>query len=138
MLIEFCDEMLPRKDHLWAFPDAEGIRPTNNAAERARRSTVILRKLSFETQSSRSSRYLEPILSVSETCRLQKRNACEYLIRVMKANFSGETAPTPLPLIEDHAATTSFFAPASERLPLCRINLAKSSFRAIILPLERL
>jgi transposase len=67
---------------------------------------VILRKLSFGTQSSRGSRYIERILSVSETCRIQKRNAYEYLISVMKAKFAGETAPSLLPLIEDHAAAT--------------------------------
>ena len=105
-LIGFCDEILPRKDHLWTFLDAEGIEPTNNAAERALRSAVILRKLSFGTQSSRGSRYIERILSVSETCRLQKRNAYEYLISVMKAKFARETAPSLLPLIEDHAAAT--------------------------------
>ena len=105
-LIGFCDEILPRKDHLWTFLDAEGIEPTNNAAERALCSAVILRKLSFGTQSSRGSRYIERILSVSETCRLQKRNAYEYLISVMKAKFARETAPSLLPLIEDHAAAT--------------------------------
>jgi transposase len=103
-LIGFCDEILPRKDHLWTFLNAEGIEPTNNAAERALRSAVILRKLSFGTQNSQGSRYIERILSVSETCRLQKRNAYEYLIGVMKAKFAGETAPSLLPLIEDHAA----------------------------------
>ncbi len=105
-LIGFCDEFLPRKDHLWAFLDAEGIEPTNNVAERALRSAVILRKLSFGTQSSRGSRYIERILSVSETCRLQKRNAYEYLISVMKAKFARETAPSLIPLIQDHAAAT--------------------------------
>ena len=103
-LIGFCDEILPRKDHLWTFLDAEGIEPTNTAAERALRSAVILRKLSFGTQSSQGSRYLERILSLSETCRLQKRNAYEYLMCVMKAKFAGETAPSQLPLIEDHPA----------------------------------
>jgi hypothetical protein len=79
---------------------------TNNAAERALRSAVILRQLRFRTQSSGRSRYLERILNVSETWRLQKRNAHEYLISVMKAKFAGETAPPLLPLIEDHAAAT--------------------------------
>jgi hypothetical protein len=41
-LIGFCDEILPPKDHLWTFLDAEGIEPTNYAAERALRSAVIL------------------------------------------------------------------------------------------------
>jgi hypothetical protein len=38
--------------------------------------------------------------SNSETCRLQQRNAYEYLIGVMKAKFAGETAPSLLPLLE--------------------------------------
>jgi len=46
-LLGFCDEMLPRKDHLWTFLDVEGIEPTNNAPERALRSAVKMRKLSF-------------------------------------------------------------------------------------------
>jgi len=103
-LTGICDEILPRKDHLWTFLDVEGIEPTNNAAERALRSAVILRKLSFGTQSSRGSRYLERILSVSETCRLQRRNAYEYLISVMQAKFAGEAAPSLLPQIEEQAA----------------------------------
>jgi transposase len=84
----------------------EGIEPTNTAAVRALYSAVILRKLILGTPSSRGSRYLVRILSVSDTCRLQKRIAYEYLIGVMKAKFAGETAPSLLPLIEDHAAAT--------------------------------
>ncbi len=66
----------------------EGIEPTNTAAVRALYSAVILRKLILGTQSSRGTRYLVRILSVSDTCRLQKRNAYEYLIDVMKAKFA--------------------------------------------------
>ena len=95
---------MERSLYRWTFLDVEGIEPTNNAAERTLRSAVILRKLSFGTQSSQGSRYLERILSLSETCRLQKRNADEYLIGVMKAKFVGETVPSLLPLIKDYAA----------------------------------
>lgn len=52
-LIEFCDEILPRKDHLWTFLKVEGIEPTNNTAERTLRPAVIYRKLNFGTQSSK-------------------------------------------------------------------------------------
>jgi transposase len=96
-LIGFCDEILPRKDHLWTFLTVDGTEPTNNTAERALLPAVILRKLSFGTQSGRGSRYLERMLSVSETCRLQNRNAYEYLIGVMQAKFAGEPAPSLLP-----------------------------------------
>lgn len=103
-LVGFCDEILPRKDHLWTFLEVEGVEPTNNTAERTLRPAVIYRKLSFGTQSSSGSRYLERILSVSETCRLQNRNAYEYLIAAMEAKFAGEAAPSLLPQADTQAA----------------------------------
>lgn len=96
-LIGFCDELYDRREHLWTFTRVEGIEPTNNAAERALRPAVIYRKLSFGTQSASGSRYLERLLTVSETCRLQNRNAYHYLIEAMEAKFAGQAAPSLLP-----------------------------------------
>ncbi len=96
-LVGFCDELYPRRQHLWTFTRIEGIEPTNNTAERALRPAVIYRKLSFGTQSASGSRYLERILSVSETCRLQNRNAYQYLIEAMESTFAGHRAPSLLP-----------------------------------------
>jgi len=96
-LIGFCDELWPRRKHLWTFLEVEGIEPTNNTAERALRPAVIYRKLSFGTQSRAGSRYLERILTISETCRLQNRNAYEFLIESMRAKFAGTAGPSLLP-----------------------------------------
>ena len=96
-LIGFCDELYDRREHLWTFTKVQGIEPTNNTAERALRPAVIYRKLSFGTQSASGSRYLERILSISETCRLQNRNAYQYLIEAMQAKFAEQTAPSLLP-----------------------------------------
>jgi hypothetical protein len=96
-LTGFCDELYPRRQHMWTFTRVEGIEPTNNTAERALRPAVIYRKLSFGTQSAAGSRYLERILSVSETCRLQNRNAFDFLVAAMEAKFSGAAAPSLLP-----------------------------------------
>lgn len=96
-LIGFCEELYERREHLWTFTREKGIEPTNNTAERALRPAVIYRKLSFGTQSASGSRYLERILSVSETCRLQNRNAYQYLIEAMEAKFAGQPAPSLLP-----------------------------------------
>jgi IS1 family transposase len=52
-LIGFCNELWPRREHLWTFLEVEGIEPTNNTAERTLRQAVIYRKLSFGTQSAR-------------------------------------------------------------------------------------
>ena len=103
-LIGFCDELYARRDWLWTFIRVEGIEPTNNTAERALRGAVIYRKLSFGTQSAAGSRYLERILTVSETCRLQGRSAYQYLIDAMQAKFSGQTAPSLLPPASNAAA----------------------------------
>ena len=96
-LTGFCDELYDRREHLWTFTRVEGIEPTNNTAERALRPAVIYRKLSFGTQSASGSRYLERLLSISETCRLQNRNAYQYLIEAMEAKFAGNSAPSLLP-----------------------------------------
>jgi transposase len=96
-LIGFCDEIDARRQHLWTFTRVEGIEPTNNTAERALRPAVISRKLSFGTQSAAGSRYLERLLTVSETCRLQSRNAYQYLIQAMEAKLAGHPAPSLLP-----------------------------------------
>lgn len=96
-LIGFGDELYPRRQFLWTFTKIEGIEPTNNTAERALRPAVIYRKLSFGTQSDHGSRYLERILTVSETCRIQGRSAYQYLTEAMHAAFANKAIPSLLP-----------------------------------------
>ena len=103
-LTGMCKELYPRRDWLWTFTEVEGIEPTNNTAERALRPAVIYRKLSFGTQSASGSRYLERILTVSETCRLQGRSTYGYLIATMTAKFAGEPSPSLLPTTSQAAA----------------------------------
>ena len=93
----FCDELHTGREHLWTFTRIEGVEPTNNASERALRPAVIYRKLSFGTQSAWGSRFLERLLTISETCRLQNRNAYQFLIEAMRAKFEARPAPTLLP-----------------------------------------
>lgn len=102
-LIGICKELYSRKDWLWTFTKIEGIEPTNNAAERALRPAVIYRKLSFGTQSAAGSRFIERILTVSETCRQQKRSPYQYLIAAMEAHFAKKAPPSLLPKALDTA-----------------------------------
>ena len=99
-LIGFCKGLNEGRAHLWTFTREIGIEPTNNTAERALRPAVIYRKLSFGTQTKSGSRYLERLLSVSETCRLQNRNVYEYLVQAMEAMFADQPAPSLLPATE--------------------------------------
>lgn len=96
-LVGMCDELYTHRQWLWTFIDAKGIEPTNNAAERALRPAVIYRKLSFGTQSSAGSRYVERILTVTQTCHLQRQSPYQYLVAAMQTAFAGLPAPSLLP-----------------------------------------
>ncbi len=96
-LIGMCNELCKHRQWLWTFVDVKGIEPTNNTAERALRPAVIYRKLSFGTQSESGSRFIERMLTVSETCRLQNRSMYDYLTKAVIAHFSKKAPPSLLP-----------------------------------------
>ena len=96
-IVGICTELYKHRAWLWTFTEIQGIEPTNNAAERALRPAVIYRKLSFGTQSESGSRFIERMLTVSETCRLQNRSPYQYLVSAMEAFFEKRTPPTLLP-----------------------------------------
>ena len=96
-LMGMCKELHQHRDWLWTFCFVQGIEPTNNAAERALRPAVIHRKLSFGTQSESGSRFIERMLTVSETCRLQNRSVFTFLTEAVEAHFNATTAPSLLP-----------------------------------------
>ena len=73
-----CQNMLKVGKALWTFVRVEGIKPTNNNAERALRA-VMWRRKSFGTQSETGSRFVERRLTVMMSLRQQGRNVLEYL-----------------------------------------------------------
>ena len=77
--------------------DHEGVDPTNNVSERMLRPAVIWRKVSFGTRSERGNRFVERILTVLGTCRLQGRNALSYLTEAVRCHQRGQPAPSLLP-----------------------------------------
>jgi transposase len=92
-----CAGLLEEYDALWTFCEVLGIEPTNNAAERALRHAVIMRKTQLGTNSDKGSRWIERICSVRETCRLQDRSALGYLIDVAVAGHHRRPAPSLVP-----------------------------------------
>jgi transposase len=88
-----CKELWEHRERLWTFVTVADVEPTNNAAERALRHAVIWRKLSFGTQSTLGSRFVERMLTVIETCRRAGRNAFAWLTAAVAAHFRRETAP---------------------------------------------
>jgi transposase len=69
----------------------------NNHAERTLRRFVIWRKRSFGTQSARGSRYVERIMTVAGSCRLQGRNVLDFLTQAIAAHRGHGSAPSLVP-----------------------------------------
>ena len=92
-----CRSILTRPEALWVFASTEGVEPTNNAAERAIRPLVILRKLSYGTQSAAGSRFVETVQTMLETCRQQGRNAFEFITDAITKARRQEPLPSLLP-----------------------------------------
>jgi transposase len=76
---KFCENLLCVEPALWAFVRHEGVEPTNNHVERLLRRAVLWRRRSFGSNSDSGCRFVERILTVVQTRRLQGRNALEYL-----------------------------------------------------------
>jgi transposase len=78
---------------LWTFADVPDVEPTNNAAERGLRAAVIYRKLSLGSRSQSGERTIERLLSVDQTCRLQRRSLYGYLSELLAAKSRGDPIP---------------------------------------------
>ena len=78
-----CQELCFNKARLWTFLEHKDVAPTNNHSERALRSAVIWRKLSFGTQSESGSQFVETLLTILETCRRQNKNAIDYITHAL-------------------------------------------------------
>ena len=91
----FATNLLKRWPALWTFTLLDGVEPTNNHAERGLRGAVIYRKLSLGSQSEQGEQTIERLLSISVTCRLQRRSLFAYLTHVLTANIRGDPIPLP-------------------------------------------
>lgn len=88
-----CGNFLDRFQEMWLFIYKEGVEPTNNAAERSLRYGVIWRKLSYGTQSEVGERFVERVMTVAMTLKLQAQNSFDYFTECFKAFIQGGQAP---------------------------------------------
>lgn len=88
-----CRALLKREPALWRFARTPGLEPTNNLAERMLRPAVIWRKKSFGSSSEAGCRYVERVLSVTETLRLRGHPTLAYLAGAVAAHRKGEATP---------------------------------------------
>jgi transposase len=92
-----CRNILSYGPALWRFLETDGIEPTNNLAERLIRTIAIWRKTSFGTQSKGGSLYMERVMTVVATCKLQERNILNYLTCAVKSYIEKSAFPSLLP-----------------------------------------
>ena len=92
-----CREMLKLRAAFFTFIDVERVEPTNNAAERALRFAVLMRKGCFGSDSEKGSRFTERFLTVRATLRSQQRDLYAFLKEACTAALLGSQAPSLLP-----------------------------------------
>jgi transposase len=97
-----CCEILKLEPALWTFAYVEGVEPTNNAGEHRIRFGVMWRKTSFGTDSPSGSRFVERILTVVTTLRMQSRNVLDYVTAACEAALHGRAPPSLLPSQAPH------------------------------------
>jgi len=93
----FCGNLLELEQAMWAFAREEGVEPTNNHIERLLRRAVLWRKRSFGCQSEKGCRFVERILTVVQTRRLQGEGVLEYLHDAVVAHRTGLPCPKLIP-----------------------------------------
>jgi transposase len=92
-----CENVLALEPALWTFARAAGVAPTNNHAERLLRRAVLWRKRSFGSHSESGCRFVERVLTVVQTLRLQGRPVLAYLTQALTAHRAALPAPLLLP-----------------------------------------
>jgi transposase len=99
-LARFCARLRERQIALWAFATPEGmerdVEPTNNHAERVQRRAVLWRRRSFGCHSVDGCRFVERILTVVQSLRLQNRPVLSFLAQAIEAHRGGSETPTLL------------------------------------------
>jgi len=93
----FCENVLALEAALWTFGRVEGVEPTNNHMERLLRRAVLWRKRSFGSHSETGCRFVERVLTVVQTLRLQQRSVLAYMTEALTAHRAALPAPLLLP-----------------------------------------
>lgn len=86
----FVRRLLREMDSLWVFLAQHGVEPTNKQAARALRFGGLWRKRSQGTASAKGNRWVERILSLKETCRLQAQSTYAVLVDAVTKLFRGQ------------------------------------------------
>jgi transposase len=92
-----CGNVLAVEPALWTLVYKRGVEPTNNHMERLLRPGVLWRKNAFGCHSEKGCRFVERLLTVVQTLRLQHRPALPFLYESVVAHRAGRPASKLLP-----------------------------------------
>lgn len=87
--------LFKHNERLFTFLEKEGVEPTNNSAERALRTGVQWRKICFGNRSAAGELATARLLTVAETCELQRINILAYLSSAILC-YRGRQRPASL------------------------------------------
>jgi transposase len=93
-LARHCQRVMEVSPALWAFINVDEVEPTNNHAERVLRRAVLWRRRSFGCHSADGCRFVERILTVVQSLRLQGRSVLTFLHETIRAHRNGLDAPS--------------------------------------------
>jgi transposase len=88
--------LFKHNERLFTFLEHEGVEPTNNSAERALRTGVQWRKICFGNRSASGELATARLLTVAETCDLQRLNILAYLSAAIACHRNRQRATSLL------------------------------------------
>src|SRR5208283_5015234 len=88
--------LFKHEDRLFVFLEHPGVEPTNNSVERALRIAVQWRKTSFGNRSAQGEVATARLLTMTQTCKMQGRNALVYLREAIVCHRRRQPAPSLL------------------------------------------
>lgn len=92
----FARALFSNFERLFVFLEYDDVAPTNNSVERTLRTAVQWRKTSFGNRSAAGELATARLLTVMQTCRMQRRHVLGYLTDAVRCRRSGLPAPSLL------------------------------------------
>lgn len=89
----FANAILNDWEAVTLFTRVEGVPPTNNAAERSLRQSVIARKISFGSHSEKGLRTTERMRTIVATAKMRGIDAWTYLAHALTQHRMGQPVP---------------------------------------------
>jgi transposase len=120
--------LFQHNERLFTFLEQAGVEPTNNSAERALRTGVQWRKICFGNRSATGELATARLLTVAETCELQKLNILAYLAAAIVCHRSRQRPASLLPIDHESETVTCH----SEGASLIRGGLVPARYKVLL------